>query len=215
MNLEKEILRYLSSDIRRVLINIEKLKDIEEIRIFSERHIILYTGNGVYYVNKYSEFTKNAKNLFIPTYDSLEKTISLMCNNSIYSEIDSIKNGYLTLPCGHRVGIVGVAVMKNNEISYIKSVSCINIRVTKQIKGFADIIINDIYYDNHINNTLVISPPQCGKTTLLRNISYLFGSEEYAKKVGIVDERNEIASLVNGKVLNDIGLHSFVICEDL
>ena len=211
MKLNEEIFIYFDDDIKNILKNANKLKNIEEIRIFNERHIILYTSNDTYYVSNNAELNKYPKDLYIPSSKSVEKTISLMCNNSIYSEIDNIKTGYLTLPCGHRVGISGETVVKDDEVIYIKSISCINVRITKQIKGFADLIINDVLSNNIVKNTLIISPPQCGKTTLLRNLSYLLGGKEFSKKIGIVDERNEIASLINGKVLNDIGLHSFVM----
>lgn len=208
-----DILKFINEDIRIKLNNVSSSiwEKTEEIRIFSERHIIIYTNNGVFYIDKYGNTLTSAQNLFVPSHKSLERTVALMCNNSIYSELDNIKNGFITLPHGHRVGIVGTAVLDKDKISYIKSISCINIRIMREVKDFSLSILNHVYCENKIKNTLIISPPQCGKTTLLRDIARTLGSTLHCRKVGIVDERNEIASVKNGSIINDVGIHTFVI----
>lgn len=208
-----EILKYTADEIKNVLMGINRFvwETAEEIRIFSERHIIIYTNDSCLYVTKSGEVSKICGDLFVPSKRSLEKTISLMCNNSIYSELDNIKNGFITLVHGHRVGIVGTAVLDKDKISYIRNISCINIRIMREAKGFSEKVINRIIHNNIVKNTLIISPPQCGKTTLIRDIARVIGGIKYCKKIGIVDERNEIASVAGGKIINDIGVHTFVI----
>ncbi len=213
ININEEILRYLSSDIKSMIEGADKsiLNSAEEIRIFAERHIIIYTANGFYFVTNSSSAGKEYKNVFVPPYKSVEKTVSVMCENSVYSKIDEIKNGFVTLPGGHRVGIVGNAVLDNEKISYIKNISCINIRIMREVTGAGDFVINSILSGEKIRNTLIISPPQCGKTTLIRDIARILAGKENSKKVGIVDERNEIVSMRGARVLSNIGLHSFVM----
>lgn len=213
VNIKDEILKYLCDDIKLVLYNISEdvFKETEEIRIFAERHIIFYSNSKILYVNKAGGVTNSYRDLYVPSMKDIEFTLRLMCNNSIYSETDNIKNGFLTLPHGYRVGITGTAVLSDGKISYIKNISCMNIRISREIKGVSKKIIDYIINDGKVNNTLIISPPQCGKTTYLRDIAKTLGNEIFNKKVGIVDERNEIASVVGGRIINDIGIHTFVI----
>jgi stage III sporulation protein AA len=68
--------------------------------------------------------------------------------------------------------------------------------------GIAIPLIKDIYTENWLH-TMIIGPPQTGKTTLLRDIARIISSGDdngkfQASKVGIVDERSEIAGCVAG-----------------
>jgi stage III sporulation protein AA len=129
-----------------------------------------------------------------------------MCEASVYAFIDEIRQGFLTLKGGHRVGITGRVIMDRGEISNITYISSLNIRVAKEIKGVADNIIDKIKH----HNTLIISPPNAGKTTLLRDITRLLGQEA---KVGLADERGEIAASLFGAPSYDIGQNTD--CYDL
>ncbi len=213
MSVKEEILKYMSDEIRQILYKIPEIifDKTEEIRIFTDRHIIFYTDFEMLYINNLGCVSNVITNLYIPTIKSVENTLRLMCNNSIYSETDNIKNGFLTLPRGYRVGIVGTAVLTDGKISYIKNISCMNIRISREINNVAQKVLKHIINNGKISNTLIISPPQCGKTTFLRDIAGTLGGVYYNKKVGIVDERNEIASVSGGRIINNIGIHTFVI----
>ncbi len=101
-------------------------------------------------------------------------------------------------------------------IRNVKHISSLNIRISREIKGCSEKIINHIYSKNKINNTLILSPPQCGKTTLLRDIVRNLSDGDYTLgrkgvKVCLVDERNEISGSYLGVPQMDIGLRTDVI----
>lgn len=140
------------------------------------------------------------------------------CENSIYAYKNQICEGFLTIRGGHRIGITGSCVIENGKIINIKYISSLNIRIARQVIGCSNSIINEIIdIDNQtILNTLVVSPPGKGKTTMLRDlvrqISNGIKSKGFiGKTVGLIDERGEIASCYRGIPQNDVGIRTDVI----
>lgn len=119
---------------------------------------------------------------------------------------------------GHRVGITGNAVMKEGKISNINYISSLNFRIAKQVLGASSKIIKYVIKEdeNSIYNTLIISPPGVGKTTILRDLIRKLsnGIEQINYKgmnIGVVDERGEIAAMYRGIPQNDIGIRTDVL----
>jgi stage III sporulation protein AA len=138
-----------------------------------------------------------------------------MSNYSLYAFEEEIKNGYITIQGGHRVGICGQAVLAEGGIKTIKHINGLNIRITHQIKGCADGVIDKIAKPD-LKHTMIISPPGCGKTTLIRDIARLLSNGDDDKnipgyKVGIVDERSEIAGCYHGVPQNDVGIRTDIL----
>ena len=136
--------------------------------------------------------------------------IDKMCQSSVYAAQNDLCRGFITLPGGHRVGVCGKTALKGGEIVSLSDISAVNIRISREIKGAADKITDYILDGKRLYNTLIISPPACGKTTLLRDAARLLGGGLYNFKVGIVDERGEIAAATCGEPQNDIGALSVV-----
>lgn len=134
------------------------------------------------------------------------KRISL---NSIYSIQDSINNCYIVVPGGNRIGITGEVVKENGKIKNIKHISSMNIRISHNIIGCSDCVIDRIYNSGNIKSTLVISPPGFGKTTLLRDIVRNISNR--GKNVGVVDERGEIANMYDSVPSIDLGLRTDIL----
>ncbi len=199
----KELLNYISPNLRECLLNIDaRLWDkAEEIRISLGKPAMLCYNDGFEYIYKQDE-------PFICDVRTVKETMMLITDSSIYAANEKMINGYITLKGGHRAGICGCTVINDGKISAIKDISSINIRIKREIIGAADKVINYIYNKEHIQNTLIISPPQCGKTTLLRDIARILGRN---RRVSIVDERSEIAAMYNGIAQNDIGLRTNVL----
>ena len=136
--------------------------------------------------------------------------------NSIYAIQNDINNGFVVIRGGHRVGICGEVVLQDSKIKNIKNINSMNIRVAKQIIGCADKLLPYVISNSSFSNTLIVSPPGCGKTTLLRDLirQISSGVVEYNFKgvnVGLVDERGEIASVSNGIINLDVGTRTDVI----
>ena len=101
----------------------------------------------------------------------ISDTFNRLCSYSIHTHQADINNGFITVKGGHRIGICGTVVVRDNKVYNIKNISSVNIRIACEIKGCSDFI------DFSVKNLLVISPPCCGKTTLIRDLC--------RKKIGI------------------------------
>jgi stage III sporulation protein AA len=161
----------------------------------------------------------NAKNInsYIVKKEDIDQTFQLMCKYSIHSFIDDIKKGFITLKGGHRVGIVGKVIIEDGQVKNIKHISSLNIRISKEVLNCSEKVLNHIIKNSkEVNNTLIISPPQCGKTTLLRDIvrNLSNGNKEMGfkgVKVALIDERNEISGSYLGIAQMDVGIRTDII----
>lgn len=151
------------------------------------------------------------------TSEEMQETLERMCENSIYSYQEQICQGYVILPTGDRVGITGNAVENNGKITHLAYISSMNIRIAREIKDCSIPVLPWVIRDEtQIWNTLIISPPGRGKTTLLRdlirNLSCgvpLLGWQ--GTNVGVVDERGEIAAMQHGIPQKEVGLRTDVL----
>ncbi len=159
-------------------------KNINEISLRANKNVVVKADN-IYHTIDY--ITKQRE---------IEDLVKQFCDLSVYAYLDEIKNGFITIEGGHRIGICGTAVIKDNEIYNIKNINSLNIRIANQIKGCSDKLRFSI------KNLLIISPPCCGKTTMIRDLCRRLGNKS---KIGIVDERGEIAGVHNGVPCFDTG----------
>lgn len=158
-------------------------------------------------------FPLNLENQFIKvTERDIETAFLLLTRNSVYAIERQLKEGFITVPGGHRVGFTGQAVLEKGKISLIKDINSLNYRITHEIIGSGEKIVEKIYNQESdcLYNTLIISPPLCGKTTLLRDLLRIIsnGFQKYGlrgRKTALVDERSEIAGAYNGVPQNMIG----------
>ena len=185
----KEFLKYFPIKIRQALEEIE-FEKVEEIRIRNGRNIRL----------KYSTNEKNL-DVIVSTEDIL-RILQAICDNSIYSYQNKIAEGFVTIKGGHRVGICGTAVIENEKVINISHIFSLNFRIAKEVKGCSKELKKIVYENGEIFNTIILSPPGKGKTTILRDLIRELSKE---KNIGIVDERNEICSMYNGVPQKDIG----------
>lgn len=168
---------------------------LEEIRFRLFSPVMLY----------YSDKREVLKDFTEPK--DTETLLLCACKNSLYSYSESIKKGFVTLSGGHRMGISGRGVVTGGEISGISRIFGINIRIAKEIKNCSNSVFGKIYESGRVKNTLILSPPSAGKTTLLRDITRKL-SENF--KVCVIDERSEIAALTFDEKGFDIGIQTDV-----
>ncbi|MBR2705172.1 MAG: AAA family ATPase [Clostridia bacterium] len=199
------ILKCLPQELVNLIIK-HNSKRIEEIRIRCGRQVILNMGN----IEVVLKHTINQNEII--------KILQNMCSNSIYAYQNQIINGFITLPGGNRVGISGNVVCNEGKVSNISHIYSLNIRIAHEIDGASKDILGYILdtKNNSILNTLIVSPPGCGKTTIIRDIAKNIsnGIPEINFRgidVCIIDERNEIASLCNGMTYNDVGIRTDII----
>jgi stage III sporulation protein AA len=173
------------------------LQSLEEIRLRTMKNVILYFGK------KQGEFVTD---YFIDD-NQLKETLEYISKFSLYAYEEDIRQGFITIRGGHRVGVAGKIVKENGKIKTISNISSINIRISREVINCGKDAVSYIKNGHSIHNTLIVSPPGVGKTTLLRDLLRLV-SDEIGLKVSVVDERSEIASCYKGIPQNNVGLRS-------
>ena len=181
--------------------------DVEEIRLIANKPVTIFMEGSSYYVSAVGDITQSAGSGITISPSGINEVYKAACGGSVYAVEEELRHGFVTIEGGHRIGICGTAVVKSGEVTYIKHVSALNIRVAKQAIGSSKEII-PIIYDKFARNTLIVSPPGCGKTTLLRDIARVLGSRY---KIGIADERSEIAASYMGVPQTDVGEKTVVM----
>ena len=190
---------------------------LEEIRLRSAKPLMLVIKNKDYMITPDGNFTKEYKKAFFVTKEDIFKTFQFISQCSVYSIESEMKNGYITIPGGHRVGFSGQVVLEKDNIKTIKNISSFNIRVAREVLGAADKVLPYITDKNGlILNVLIISPPKAGKTTLLRDMIRQLSSGVdrlgiNGYNIGLVDERSEIACCYEGIPQNDVGIRTDVL----
>ena len=207
----EEILKYFPNQIYTIIKNTLNQNSslemcLQEIRIRVGRPILLKSRQADIIIN----YNVNTTEIL--------QTLEKLCENSIYAYKNQICEGFLTVKGGHRIGITGTAVCDSNKIINLKYVTSLNFRIARQIIGCSNSLVKEIIdvQNNTIYNTLIVSPPGKGKTTMLRdiirNISNGINNLNFkGMTCGLVDERGEIAAMYKGAPQNDIGIRTDVI----
>ncbi|NMB42030.1 MAG: stage III sporulation protein AA [Firmicutes bacterium] len=218
-NIIKQISPLLAPKVRFIVENLpnELLVKTEEIRLRHSRPLIIIWSGGESYLGPKGPVVA-PRDAYMVSDEDLVKTLELISSYSLYAYEEELKQGYLTIPGGHRVGLAGRAVVEGGRIKVLRDISSFNFRVARQVKGAGEKVLAFIFdrRSGRILHSLVISPPQGGKTTLLRDLARLISEGagilgQAGKKVGIVDERSEIAGCYQGVPQLDVGFRTDVL----
>lgn len=203
MQTTKEIIIRQLSEPYRTLLSSVSFDGLEEIRFRIGQPVTLYYYNRTVFLNE-----SGHTNIRPTDKNDLEALSACLCNHSVYAYLNEIKDGFITIRGGHRVGLAGKCIEKNGQITGISSISGINLRIAREYKNCAKDLLPHLHRMGSIQNTLLLSPPQCGKTTYLRDIARLL-SADY--KITVVDERSEIAGTYDGIPQFDLGPQTDVL----
>lgn len=201
--LKEQILRLFSGRIRSALESLDlDYEKVQEIRLRVDRPIIVRI-NGVESTIK-----------ILVTLKELKEFVQVICGYSGYAFEEEISRGYITIPGGHRIGLAGRTVLGVNGVQTLKYISAVNFRVAHPVIGCAEEWIQYFYKEKKPCHVMIISPPGCGKTTLLRDAVRLLsdgGTEYPGVTVGVIDERSEIAGTYRGSFAYDLGIRTDVL----
>ncbi|MFZ5925239.1 MAG: stage III sporulation protein AA [Bacillota bacterium] len=214
-----EILPYLPLKLRSAIALMpgEVLSRTGEIRLRRGRPVMLLAGDDEIVVAARGGAARQGDDPYIISDQEALATLQLMAGGSLYAFEEEIRQGYITLRGGHRVGLVGRAVIERGQVKVLKDISGFCVRVAREVLGAADSVMPHIIKSRtRLFHTLIISPPRCGKTTLLRDITRQASDGVPSLgfpgiQVGVVDERSEIAACYAGVPQNTVGLRTDVL----
>ena len=200
----EDVLNVLPISIKSEIKSIGSSGIVTEIRLRVGRKCMIYISN------------KEVILEYIVVLKDILDILVKVSSNSIYAIQNDINQGFVTIKGGHRIGICGEVVIDNGKIKNIKNINSMNIRIARQIIGCGDKVLPHIVDSKSFSNTLIISPPGCGKTTMLRDIIRQLSQgipnlHVAGVNVGVIDERGEIASIHNGVPGLDVGARTDVL----
>lgn len=182
---------------------------LREIRLRAEAPMVFRFTDGERYLAKNHTLCADIRDAMIIPVSEVKETMEYISNYSMYAYEEEIKKGYVTIAGGHRIGIAGKTICENNEVKAVKYISNLCIRLAHEIIGCSDGMIDSLFEQGRFQNTLILSPPGHGKTTLLRdmvrNLSDGCSANPSGCQVGLVDERSEIAACYLGIPQNTVG----------
>ena len=149
----------------------------------------------------------------IVTSEELETLCDIAAEFSRYASMETLKQGFLPVRGGFRVGLCGSAVMKDGAVTNLKQISSAVIRISREQRGIARDIAPRLFREGRFCSTLLLSPPGGGKTTLLRDlVRQLSGGEGVPpQRIALVDERGEVAVMYRGQPQMDVGPRTDVL----
>ena len=195
------------------MLDVDILNRISEIRFRRGGYIVIVIKNTSYFMD-YNGDLYNYPSAHCAELDgeSFDELFLSLCSYSLYNNMDSLKNGYITLENGARVGVASSAVYEDGALIAVKEVTSLNIRIPREVKGCSDTILNFLYV-NAFPSIIVAGRPNSGKTTLLRDMTRRLSSgfnNRYAK-LAVIDERNELCGKRNGSAVMDLGVNTDVL----
>lgn len=194
-----------------------------ELRFRCNGPVMLLRGREECFLHKQGGICREKEQAYIISVNEIREMMEYISNFSVYAYEEELRQGFLTIPGGHRAGICGKAVLTDGKIKTIRNISFLNIRLTRQVQGCGKGVLPYLFRNDRLYHTLIVSPPGCGKTTLLRDIIRLVsdgGTQSdrqgtikiiRGRKVAVVDERSELAACYNGVPQNNLGIRTDVL----
>ena len=211
--LMKPVLDCMPEAIRTLLIaHREVLSSATELRLRRGKPLTVCFGEKICCLDENG--ICNAKRGFLIADALMDEAWRLVTASSVYALEEELKRGYITLRGGHRVGIAGSAVLREEKVKTQKDISSLNYRIAREVKGIGKSLLPSLCSRGEFGNTLIYSPPGAGKTTLLRDLVRILSCGEAPLlpcNISVVDERGEIAGTYMGHPCYDMGPNTDVL----
>ncbi len=206
-----EVLEYFPEKLRPMLEKTFEIMgdNLNEIRVRCNMPLVAISSNGSFSICPDGNVSSTFDGAYVVSNLDLRKIFQAICENSVYAYMDDIKQGFITIKGGHRVGFSGKVVTSGKKIENFREISSLNIRIAREVIGAADHIMESLATPERVLNTLLVSPPMGGKTTVLRDVARQFSNRKI--KTALIDDRGELAAMFKGVPQNDVGVQTDVI----
>ena len=207
------VIRSFPAKLRKLLEPL-KISHLEEVRLRADQPLMVVWNGKDYFVTDQGQLSMDQSQSWKVPESLLREAVEAFSSHSLYAYEEELRQGFFTIQGGHRIGVAGKVVLEHGAVKTMKYLSFLNVRIAHEKRGCADDILPHIRRSDGIYNTLMLSPPGIGKTTFLRDlIRQLSAGDAGAPgmKVGVVDERSEIAACHLGIPQNDLGPRTDVL----
>lgn len=209
---QEALLKLLPLKLRQAFLKLEDLEGLQEIRFRVGQPILIKWHSREYGLGE--KGICSPETAYQLTEEDLKRLLQCMSDFSLYALEDELRQGFLTIEGGHRIGLTGKAVLEQGKVKTLKEINGMNMRIAHEVIGCSNKVMPYIVSREKVYHTLIISPPGCGKTTLLRDIIRQLsdGFSGYGPyTVGVVDERSELAACYRGIPQNHLGMRTDVL----
>lgn len=209
---QEQILSILAKSLRRLL-------EEENLDFCQLQEIRLRVGKPLIFIYRNQEMVlpcsgEDSAAGHIVTKEEIRETMDYVSRYSLYAYEQEMRQGFITVEGGHRVGVVGKVLLEENRVKNLQYISSVNVRAAHEVIGCADPVFPYLIKNGEICHTLILSPPRCGKTTLLRDlIRQISDGNDRVRgcTVGVVDERSELGGCYHGVAQNDLGIRTDIL----
>lgn len=214
---EEQILNIFPIRIReRFFQTAKRVDELQEIRLAAELPVRVICAGKEYFLDQRGELSEIISgNCWYVRTGEMEQILNHICSYSRYAYEEDIRQGFITVAGGHRIGVAGQVILgEDGRVKNMKYIRCMNIRISHEITGAADVLMPLVHKNGKLMNTLLVGPPCSGKTTMLRDmIRQISDGSKWARgrQVGVVDERSEIAGSYMGIPCNQLGIRTDIL----
>ena len=191
-----------------------QFEKLQEIRLRINCPVLVVYAGKEYCLGEDGSLERGWDKGIVVTPSMLQETLEYVSNYSMYAHEEELRQGYLTVRGGHRIGLAGKMVMESGNPKALQNIAFLNIRLAHEVIGCSDRVMPYLVQNERFFHSLIISPPGCGKTTLLRDIVRQLSNgikNQKGMTVGVVDERSEIGACYQGRPQNDLGSRTDVL----
>ena len=213
MTVMEEITGILPKRIRTAFSYIVNVQGVSEIRLRTNCPVYFLLNGQEKMLGEKGQAARREEEAVRVREGEIRECLDYISRFSLYAYGEEMKNGFLTIPGGHRIGLCGSAVAKDSEIQIVKHISSLNIRIAHSVPGCGHSLLPYLIEKDNLCSTLLFSPPGAGKTTFLRDLIRLLSDGEgcRGRNVGVVDSRSELAACYQGIPQHKIGQRTDVL----
>ncbi len=166
---------------------------VQEIRLRADEPIRLSMPDGERYLCVSSCSALHQPNAVICRRDELEGCYLRFCEESVYAHEEELRQGYIAVAGGLRVGVAGTAVLDGERVRGVRCVTSLCVRLPRWHNGCAAALMPLLCTADGVQSTLLVGEPSSGKTSLLRDIAATLAARHV--RVAVVDERGELSGV--------------------
>ncbi len=166
---------------------------IQEIRLQGDRPVRVSLPRGDRYLCRGGLTALIQPDVFICTRQQMMDIYMRLCDQAVYAHEWELRQGYIAVAGGIRVGVAGTAVTEDGRVRGVRQVTGLCLRLPRHIPGCAAGLRPLMQSGAGLSGLLLVGPPSSGKTTLLRDLAS--GLAKDGRRVAVVDERGEIAGV--------------------